>query len=348
MKKTKENNTIKRNDFSVREEFKNGMAINSDGIIEVESDFLKRMEETKGKTITVERAKAVEDELVDYISFWREYPDLFVDYLVELSDSKFKFYFYQRLFLRAAMRHRLFFGTFTRAFSKSFLSVMLELVTCILYPGIKVFMTSGGKEQANSIAMEKVNEICDLIPAFKDEIIWGRGDHTTKLTKNEVSVKFKNGSIFDVVAVKQSTRGGRRHSGLVDEVILIDGEEFSSVILPLMNVPRRTANGEVDPDDTRNKSQIYITSAGFKSHFSYRKQIQLLVWQIVRPGSAFVIGGSWRIPVKIGLLDKGFVREMKQDGTFSKVGFNREWIKIMLSLNVINCWNTLRAFMATT
>ena len=63
----------------------------------------------------------------------------------------------------------------------------------------------------------------------------------------------------------------------------------------MMNVSRRAANGEVDPNDKMNKSQIYITSAGFRDHFSYQKQIQLLVWQIVRPGTAFVMGGSWRI-----------------------------------------------------
>ena len=45
-----------------------------------------------------------------YIAFWREYPDLFVDFLVrgtrtEVKDGELKFYFYQRVFLRAAMRH---------------------------------------------------------------------------------------------------------------------------------------------------------------------------------------------------------------------------------------------------
>lgn len=47
--------------------------------------------------------------------------------------------------------------------------------------------------------------------------------------------------------------------GLIDEVILVDGEKFSQVIVPMMNVSRRAANGEVDPNDKMNKSQIYIT-----------------------------------------------------------------------------------------
>lgn len=95
-----------------------------------------------------------------------------------------------------------------------------------------------------------------------------------------------------------------------------------------MNVSRRTPNGEVDPNDKMNKSQIYITSAGYKSHFSYHKQIQLLVWQIVRPEKAMIMGGSWRTPVFMGLLDRGFVNDLRADGTFNEVSFAREWNKI--------------------
>lgn len=34
-----------------------------------------------------------------------------------------------------------------------------------------------------------------------------------------------------------------------------------------MNVSRRAANGDVDPDETLNKSQIYVTTAGWKNTF---------------------------------------------------------------------------------
>lgn len=92
-----------------------------------------------------------------------------------------------------------------------------------------------------------------------------------------------------------------------------------------MNVSRRAANGQVDPNDKMNKSQVFITSAGYKDHFSYQKQIQLLVWQLLKPGMAMVLGGSWRTPVKMGLLDPGFVQDLKSDGTFDEVSFAREY-----------------------
>ena len=93
----------------------------------------------------------------------------------------------------------------------------------------------------------------------------------------------------------------------------------------LMNVNRRTAAGLVDPNETLNKSQCFITTAGFKSHYSYAKMIQLLIWQVVRPGSSCVCGGTYRVPVAMGLLDRSFVNDLKADGTFNEVSFAREY-----------------------
>lgn len=53
-----------------------------------------------------------------------------------------------------------------------------------------------------------------------------------------------------------------------------------------------------------------------------------MVWQIVRPGTAFVMGGTWRTPVKMGLLDRGFVNDLKADGTFDEISFAREYESI--------------------
>ena len=50
--------------------------------------------------------------------------------------------------------------------------------------------------------------------------------------KDYVRLEFKNGSKLDIVAARQSTRGGRRHGGLMEEVILIDGTALNEVILP--------------------------------------------------------------------------------------------------------------------
>ena len=70
--------------------------------------------------LSEERISAVIPELRKAFSFWREYPDLFVDFLVSIAPEKqqqssLKLYFYQRLFLRAVMRHKHAYATFPRA-----------------------------------------------------------------------------------------------------------------------------------------------------------------------------------------------------------------------------------------
>ena len=98
--------------------------------------------------LSEERVEAIIPIARQYISFWREYPDLFVDFLLQESNPQnFKFYFYQRVFLRAAMRKQYLYAVFPRAYSKSFLSMMILMLRCILYPKCKLFVTSGGKER---------------------------------------------------------------------------------------------------------------------------------------------------------------------------------------------------------
>ena len=112
------------------------------------------------------------EDLRAIIAYWRVYPDRFVDYLCSLNpDNTFHFFFYQRLFLRAVMRHKYVFATFVRAWSKSFMSVMSLMIKAILYAGAKLFTVAGGKEQSAQILSGKVDEICRLIPAFDTAIV---------------------------------------------------------------------------------------------------------------------------------------------------------------------------------
>lgn len=259
-----------------------------------------------------------------YISFWREYPDLFVDYLLTMGNPQnFKFYFYQRVFLRAAMRHQQVQCVFPRAYSKSFLSMMIQMIRCILYPGCKLFVTSGGKEQAAGIMQEKVTEICNLIPAFKKEINRDRG--VTLEGKDYAKYVFKNGSYFDNIAARESSRGKRRHAGIIEECVGVDGQLLQEVIIPTMNVSRQCMDGTKQDNEQLNKAQLFITTAGYKNTFPYNKLIQILIWQIVNPTKAIILGGTQKIPVLVKLLDNNFVRDLKMDGTFNESSFAREY-----------------------
>lgn len=288
------------------------------------ADLLALSGERQKIGLSEERINAIIPEARKYISFWREYPDIFIDFMLDgRNPQNFEFYFYQRVFLRVCMRHQYVYAVFPRAYSKSFLSMMVLMCRCVLYPGCKLFVTSGGKEQAAGIVKEKVQEICTLIPAFKNEIDWTRGK--TLEGKDYCKYVFRNGSYFDNIAARESSRGKRRHGGLIEECVGVDGKILSEVIIPTMNISRLCMDGSTHPEEQLNKSQIYITTAGFKNTYPYDKLIQLLVWQIVKPEKAMIMGGTYRIPVLVKLLDKNFIKDLKMDGTFNETSFAREY-----------------------
>ena len=273
--------------------------------------------------LSEERIRAQMPYLRNYIAFWREYPDLFVEFLCGDNPQNFKLFFYQRVFLRAVIRYRYAYATFPRAYSKSFLSVLILIIRCTLFPGSHLFVTTGGKEQAAGIAKEKVEELCKLIPGIRNEIDWSRG--ASKASKDMVEYKFKNGSVLDIMAARQSSRGKRATGGLMEECILIDQTLLNEVIIPTMNVDRRLSDGSRHREEVINKSQIYVTTAGWKNSFAYEKLIQILIQQIIEPSEAVVLGGTWRIPVLEELLSKSFIEELKLDGTYNDASFAREY-----------------------
>ena len=73
---------------------------------------------------------------------------------------------------------------------------------------------------------------------------------------------------------------------------------------------------------------------------AYDKLIQILIWQIVKPTQSIVIGGTWRIPVLMKLLDRNFVKDLKMDGTFNESSFDREYESIWSGSSLEAFFNT--------
>lgn len=278
--------------------------------------------DTTKQGLSEERLAAQLQPLRTIVSFYREYPDLLVD-MMKGPDSTFRFYFYQRIFIRIVMRHRKVYATFPRAYSKSFLSMMVLMLRCILYPGSHLFITTGGKEQAASITIAKIEEICKLIPALNNEINWARGQ--SKKTKDDVKYLFKNGSVIDILAARESSRGQRRTGGLMEECVLIDQSALNEIIIPTTNVDRLLPDGTRHREEVVNKSQIYITTAGFKNTFAYDKLIELLIQSIIDPDEVMIMGGTYNTPITEGLLSEDFVDELKLAGTYNEDSFEREY-----------------------
>ena len=214
--------------------------------------------------ITEKDVKRLSNVLFAQWDYWLAYPDKLVEFLSP-SETNFKLYPFQILAIRTNLRMDQTMQTCTRGYSKSFIAVMTKILKCILVPRTKEFFVAETNKQAAKIGAEKINEIFDLMPLLKEEIDFSRGSKTT-FKDDYIRLTFKNGSILDLVSQGDAQRGGRRHGGIFEEVLMLDGEQLSSVVIPLMNISRRTALGEFNEKEPRRQSN-YITSAGYMTNY---------------------------------------------------------------------------------
>ena len=281
----------------------------------------------KGVVLTEQYLTNIQDLLEKYMNFFTAYPDIFLD-IIAPTDAQIKLFPYQRIFLRAVMRFKNVYVTACRAFSKSFITILGMVLQCIFMPRTKRFICAPMKAQAAQIAKEKLTEIFRAWPLLRREVIGGDLTEVPgNYGKDYVTLRFRNGSQFDVVGALESSLGGRRHGGLLDEIKLHDEELVNTVVLPLMNVSRRLPDGTVNPKEP-NQQQICATSAWLKTSFAYIKLIDMFVDSIINPNSTFVFGCDYRVPVMHGLLARDFVNKLKMSPSFNEETFAREYLSI--------------------
>lgn len=291
--------------------------------------YRKDVEVEKGVVLTEEYLIRHEEFFKRIMEFFSAYPDLYLD-TIKPIDETFTLFFYQRIVLRAVMRYKEIYITAPRAFSKSFITILAMMLQCIFMPGTKRFICAPGKGQSAQIAKEKIYEIYQRWPLLRREIVGGDiSDTPGNFGKDYVTLKYRNGSQFDVVGALDSTRGGRRHGGLIDEVRDHDEGPLNEVVLPLMNVSRYLPIG-IPNDREPNQQQIYATSAGSKMSFAYDKLIDIFETSIINPEDAFCFGCDYRVPMMHGLLDRTYVNKLKMSPSYNAQTFAQEYLSLWL------------------
>ena len=281
----------------------------------------------KGVVLTKDYIERHEKEISELMDIYIAYPDLYLD-TIKPVDSTMELFFYQRIVLRAIMRFKEVYVVACRAFSKSFITILALILQCIFIPGTKRFICAPNKNQAAQIAKEKIYEIYERWPLLRKEVIGGNiSDTPGNFGKDYVTLKFRNGSQFDVVGALDSQRGGRRHGGLIDEIRDHDEEPLNEVVLPLMNVSRRLPDNTVNPKEP-NQQTICMTSAGVKTSFAYEKLLDMFENAIIDPYNSFVFGCDYRVPTMHGLLDRTYINKLKMSPSYNEESFAREYMSI--------------------
>lgn len=189
------------------------------------------------------------------------YPDLFID-LITPKESHFHLFFFQRIMIRCMERGLITYEYFSRGTSKSFLADIDRYLHCMFVPRHHTSITAGTNKQAAEIAKQKiVDDLWVKFPLLANEMqkrkIAGKILDAYKMGQDYVEFTFKNGSSLDLGNV----RGLRRQSLIFEEIIEQDATKVNEVYIPLLNEPRKMANGLINPYEPQSQ-QIYITTAG--------------------------------------------------------------------------------------
>ena len=186
-------------------------------------------------------------------------------------------------------------------------------------------ITAGTNKQAAEIAKQKiVDDLWVKFPLLANEMqkrkVAGKILDAYKMGKDYVEFNFKNGSSLGLGNV----RGLRRQSLILEEVIEQDETKVNEVYIPLLNEPRRMANGLINPHEPQSQ-QIYITTAGYQGTFAYEKLIETVCRAVIEPDKYFALGGTYRIPLYCGLTAAKQIEDVINSPSFSKSSFEREY-----------------------
>lgn len=279
-----------------------------------------RLDASKKKT-SVKSFTELKTEWRKFCEYYMQYPDRFID-LISPPNSKIKLFFYQRVMMRILFRSQKVYFTFTRGSAKSFTQILCLYLKCIFLPSVHLFIAAPTKQQAANISQENIEKIWEYFPLLHNEV------KKVYFNKDSTKIVFHNNSKLDVVQVAQSSRGGRRHGGAIEEIVdeTMKKDVLNEVVLPMMANNRIAACGGISPYE-KHKFQYYITTSGTRQSFAFEK-LQEALREMAQGKDSFVIGAGYELPCMHEQLDIDYINSLKEAETVNPLSFAREYESI--------------------
>lgn len=172
----------------------------------------------------------------------------------------------------------------------TFLEVLSLFLVCMFYPNIEVAMTAQTQANAAKMLKDKYTEIIRFWPVLQDEI-----HGKPSFGKDTAEIRFNNGSIFNVLANNQNSKGQRRKRINIEESALLDAFTFDDALKPIVDFPRYTSGklAIVNPEEISQRISFF-TTAGFRGTDEHTRSLQLLEGMANNDGS-FIFGSDWRL-----------------------------------------------------
>ena len=257
------------------------------------------------------------------ISFFRWYPDIFLD-IVRADDARYqREELIQRVMERAFARYDYCDITGCRSLTKTSTVTRSLAVLNLLWPGTKTSYYGPSQKSQAKLARDAWAELEGGYPALARQ--W----QIDAMGKDTFGVSTESGSMITI----NGRRGDNIHNVVAEEYAqeeppAFDFEEYSAVILFAVR-ENHLVNGEIDPTYVPYQ-QRSITSAGRRQNHSYETRQKHL--QIMKAGQgeagehAFVMDVPWQVIVLSQMRPYRWAMQRKAESTPDK------WLREMESI----------------
>lgn len=254
-------------------------------------------------------------------AFYRQNPEKFAEDYLHLQLRTF-----QKILLVMMFWSTTFVFIACRGLGKTFLSAIYCVVRCILYPGTKICIASGTRGQALAVLEKITYELKPLSPELRLEI----DEKASKTNGTEAKIVFHNSSVIKVVTASDSSRGNRCNVLLLDEYRLISKDTIDTVLHKFLTLRRMPKYEELTEEERKTEYDkeknltMYLSSAYWKDHWSYKRCEDSLQLMTKKQKRHFVCGFPYQLSISEGLLDPELVEDEMAESDFSDVKFSME------------------------
>lgn len=244
---------------------------------------------------------------LDWNTFFRRNMALFAMLYLEV-----RMHLYQIIFFHLMALVPTFCLVAARATAKSFIIALYACCKAILYPGSRIVIAAGNKNQARLLVVEKIrNELMNMSPNLAREIASIRDGQS-----NETIVTFTNGSTITAILSSDRARGYRSNVSIYEEFRQINKKDYDSVLVPFRVVrqPPYILTKEYNdvPELKEEPQEIFISSAWRQSHWMW-DVIKDSCTSMLENGDAYLMAADYSVTMKYGLRSrKQLERERKK------------------------------------
>ena len=265
----------------------------------------------------------IREENIDYeawtqfISYYRYYVDAFaVDVL------GIKLFPFQRLILRAMGRYQNSLLIACRGLGKSFIVAVFYICAAILYPNIKLGISSGNSQQSRNVIIQKIKGELAKIEAVAREI-----NFPIKTGMDDCVVEFKNGSEIRAITLAQdrggdSARSWRFSYMLVDEARLVKDNIIEEILIPMTKTKRQNA---IKWHQSEKGKMIFISSAYLKTSKLYERFIYHYKQMVSGNSNYMCMCFPYQVGVQAGLFDQDDIEKELEKPQMTKDKFAYEF-----------------------